>query len=221
MTHRFKQFARWAFQICGEGIALCVRCLGFSMRGVKPESHPINELVLEDSKAAAGGERQASPSIDGIRADHRVRYEFALQFIQQSAKILDVACGVGYGSYIIANQSKCKSIMAVDNSEDAITYARKYYSSPRIEYRLGDCLTIYLELECFDIVVCFETIEHIKNDIHLLMKFHGALKPQGMLLCSTPNQEKIPFSYNTHPFHIKHYTNEEFKKLLAEVSSHS
>jgi hypothetical protein len=50
-----------------------------------------------------------------------------------------------------------------------------------------------------------------------LEKFHQTLKPQGRLLCSTPNQRRIPFSSDTHPFHLRHYTPEEFKRLL-EVS---
>jgi ubiquinone/menaquinone biosynthesis C-methylase UbiE len=71
-----------------------------------------------------------------------------------------------------------------------------------------------LQPESFDCIGCFETIEHIQDDQQLLKKLYQLLKPQGTLLCSTPNQDKMPFSRTTHPFHRRHYTPEQFEALL-------
>ena len=217
MKNIFETVSQLAFRIGKKVITLCTRYREFTSSKVRFELRTQSELATEVRIATAGGERQASPSLEGIRADHRGRYAFAIQFIVQGAQVLDLACGVGYGSYMIANRTPCERIVSVDSSKDAIAYASKYYNSPKIDYRLGDCLSIVLEPKGFDIVLCFETIEHITNERQLLEKFHQTLKPQGRLLCSTPNQRRIPFSSDTHPFHLRHYTPEEFMRLL-EVS---
>jgi predicted SAM-dependent methyltransferase len=165
-------------------------------------------------RAAGGGERQAAPTIDTIRPDHRGRYEFVASVIPEGSTILDIACGVGYGSYIMAHKTQCERIAAVDVSSDAIAYGTRYYSSPKISYICSDCLTVVLQPESFDCIVCFETIEHIQDDQQLLKKLYQLLKPQGTLLCSTPNQDKMPFSRTSHPFHHRHYTPEQFEALL-------
>jgi len=217
MKNIFEKVSQLAFPEAIKGFGLGTRYREFikSKLGVKLQDKP--GVDAEVCKAAAGGERQASPSLEGIRADHRGRYEFALRFIARGAQVLDLACGVGYGSYMVANRTHCERIVSVDNSDDAIAYGLKYYYSPKINYQRADCFSIGLTPEHFDIILSYETIEHITNERPLLKKFHQALKPSGYLLCSTPNQRKVPFSSVTHPFHIRHYTPEEFRELL-EIS---
>lgn len=216
MKNFFEKINQLTLRIGKIVFALCTRFREFISSQMRFPLRGESELAADVRKAAAGGERQASPSLEGIRADHRGRYEFAVEFIVKGSQVLDLACGVGYGSYMLANRSLCEKIVSVDSSIDALAYGSKYYNSPKIDYRLGDCLSIVLEPEFFDIVLCFETIEHIENERQLLEKFHQALKPQGRLLCSTPNQKNVPFDPNTHPFHIRHYTPEEFMKLLEQ-----
>lgn len=171
----------------------------------------------EAERAAGGGERQASPSIDMIRQDHSGRYELALTVIPEAGTVLDVACGVGYGSYIIATKSACSKITAIDSSAEAIAYGRKYYDHSKITFYCDDCMLYPFEEASFDCIVSFETIEHIRQDRQLLSMFYSILKESGVLVCSTPNQNMVPFSPKTHPFHCRHYTPEAFESLLTEA----
>ena len=171
-------------------------------------------LEQEAQKAKGGGERQASPDISKVRADHRKRYEFAAQSISSSDRVLDLACGVGYGSYILATQTNCHAILSIDVSQEAIDYARKYYSNPNITYTQGDCFKVPIERHSFDVCVSFETVEHISEDLKLLNRFHDALKPEGRLILSTPNQREMPFSPEKFPFHCRHYLPEELESLV-------
>lgn len=170
-----------------------------------------------DQIAQGGGERQAAPTVDGIRSDHVARYELAVKFIPENAVILDMACGVGYGSNIFATKTDCELVLAVDRSEDAIEYARQYYNSPKIVYRQDDCSTTPLDPESFDVAASFETIEHIKEDKKLLNLFFKVLKQGGKLILSTPNQLKMIYTSERFPFHVRHYTPAELTDLLESV----
>jgi 2-polyprenyl-3-methyl-5-hydroxy-6-metoxy-1,4-benzoquinol methylase len=89
---------------------------------------------------------------------HVKRYEFAKQFINKENTVLDIACGTGYGSKIIS--SNCKYIIGVDISNEAIQYAINKYKSRNAEFFIGD---FFENKFTKDIVVSFETIEHISN----------------------------------------------------------
>lgn len=171
----------------------------------------------EDLLTQGGGERQAAPNLNGIRSDHIARYKLATRFIPNKAVILDMACGAGYGSYLLATKTKCRRILAVDLSKDAIEYARRYYNSLKIEHRQEDCLMTSLDPEGFDVAVCFETLEHIKEGRKLLIRFFKTIKPGGRLILSSPNQLRMPFNPKRFPFHVRHYTAKELANLIKSV----
>ncbi len=56
--------------------------------------------------ASGDGQRQAAPNLKGIRPDHVARYELAARFIPENGVVLDMACGVGYGAYILARKAR-------------------------------------------------------------------------------------------------------------------
>lgn len=169
---------------------------------------PIEETVK------GGGERQAAPDWSGIRADHTSRYELACNFIPDDAAVLDICCGVGYGSKILAEKTNCKSVQSVDKSEDAINYGRTYYSDPKITFHCSDCFEAPLEKESFDAIVSFETVEHIQEDKAFIERLHTLLKPNGTLILSTPNEELMPYHIDKFPFHFRHYTPNELKTFI-------
>lgn len=168
-------------------------------------------------KAANVGERQASPWLCGIRPDHRGRYQLAARFVPPGAAVLDLACGVGYGSYILATRSSCREIVSVDLGEEAIAYARRHYAHPKITFVHGDAFAVPLEPGRFDAVVSFETVEHVEEDRRLLARFHEALRPGGLLVLSTPNELRMPYSPEGYRHHRRHYRPEELKALLEET----
>lgn len=163
------------------------------------------------------GERQISPDYHNIRADHKNRYRFAGSILSDKKvnKILDLACGIGYGSKMLANQTAA-TITAVDIDKGTIKYAHQYYSHPNVKYIQGDAGKIEFDHQ-FDAIVSFETIEHIEFDKDLLSMFFDVLKPGGQFICSTPNQDFMPFNPKKFPFHIKHYTNDELVDLVQQT----
>lgn len=161
------------------------------------------------------GERQTAATIDGITPDHRKRYEFAghrMGMNYGACGIIDAACGVGYGAWMMVLQGH--RVTAVDISIEAINFAKQKYNLPNIEYHNMDATAPDPENVLgsgYDFAVSFETIEHVKEPEKLLRNLSSKAH---MLIASVPNENVVPFSKETHPFHERHYTPEEFDELL-------
>lgn len=153
------------------------------------------------------GERQVAPTHDGIRKDHTARYTWAAQRL--SGKVYDLACGVGYGSKLLAVMAGC-DVCAIDIDAEALDYGKKHYNDARIVFAKGD-LGGLPAFEKADAAVAFEVIEHLEDPRPMLTALVGAVP---LLLASVPNEEVFP--YKNHAYHHRHYTRAEFEALLAE-----
>lgn len=171
------------------------------------------------------GERQYPKAFNEAAMDHRERYHLALKYIKQGNTVLDAACGVGYGTYYLANNSNCESIIALDISDHALNWAHTYFESTKISYfkvNMEEEFVEKLPLRKFDVITCFETIEHMREDKTFLKRLKDLLKPDGTLLISAPNEDIIPHERNPfyengkNPFHFRHYTSLEFEALMKE-----
>lgn len=160
------------------------------------------------------GERQVAPTVDCIRRDHVARYEWAAKrvalYAENSPKqpqILDVGCGVGYGTKLLASAG-CW-VWGIDCDEETVAYAREHYRSPRASYSVSDVSRPgwWDERWAHDAAVCFEMIEHIADPLSMLTEIRAPL-----LLASVPNEEKFP--YRGYKFHHRHYTRTQFEQLL-------
>ena len=119
-----------------------------------------------------------------IYAEHTSRYKCAESLVKGKL-VLDIASGSGYGTQMLAQVAS--KVYGVDNNEEAIKYARKNFSAANIEYKLGNGEMIPMEDDSVDVVVTFETIEHIQDHTRFLREIKRVLKPDGLLLISTPN----------------------------------
>lgn len=155
------------------------------------------------------GERQVAETVDGIRRDHTARYEWAAKRIPEKSNIIDVACGVGYGTNILAKAGH--AAVGIDISGEAIAYARKHYGHIRNRFQHGDASNLE-NIGEFDVGVSFETIEHVEDPRPLLRTLHRAAP---RLLASVPNEDEFP--YIGYDFHFRHYTKSEFESLLNET----
>lgn len=160
------------------------------------------------------GERQHSPVLSGIRGDHVGRYLFATRFIRDNFAILDTLCGVGYGSNIMARTNLPYEIVAFDQSEEAIEIADRSYAHPLITFLQESHRSMHYEPNYYDLVTCFEAIEHVDDPERLLGNIEMAIKPGGLLLISSPNEKYMQFKREKYPFHVKHYTQDELASLL-------
>lgn len=141
--------------------------------------------------------------------EHLNRYLFSLQFVKNKS-VLDLGCGVGYGSFILSE--KAKSVVGVDKSKIAIDYAIKNYKK-NTQFIASDVFSFPLKKGEFDTVVCFEFIEHISNQDKVLKLVKKVLKKDGVFIVSTPN--KINYLVENR-FHKKELTKGEFLKLLKK-----
>ncbi len=151
--------------------------------------------------------------------EHLARYNFSLEYVG-GKRVLDIACGTGYGTKIIA--SKAKEVIGVDISSEVIYYAKKNYSRENIIFYQGDATNLhFLKDDTFDCVVSFETIEHIPNYKKYLKEMHRLLKPRGLYIVSTPNKKYASpgLSKPKNPFHVIEFYLNDFKKLLNNYFS--
>lgn len=139
---------------------------------------------------------------------HLERYRFASSHINGAA-ILDMACGVGYGAYLLAGTATVQSITAVDIDADCIAYARQRYSHPLISFLQADATT-FDDGRKFDSIVSLETIEHLPNTKLFLAHLFHLLNSNGRLICSVP----ITPSVDANPYHLHDFTENKFLKLL-------
>jgi 2-polyprenyl-3-methyl-5-hydroxy-6-metoxy-1,4-benzoquinol methylase len=155
-------------------------------------------------------ERQESTTLDGIHAGHLERYKFASGRV--SGRVLDAACGVGYGSKLLFD-SGCV-VTGVDIEPKAIDRANEFYNGPT--FIVGDVLDKPWSGR-FDWCVSFETIEHLPKPVEVLKAFRESCD---RLLVSTPNEEKYKFNkwqYANDKYpHLRHFTNKELEEILTQ-----
>lgn len=168
------------------------------------------------------GERQIAHSVEGIRFDHRARYQLAIDQLQQayrdcrSLSAIDVFCGNGYGTHMVCEQLGCHCL-GVDASTDAINAANEHYDSCKSMFS-RKLFPFELAAEKFDFALCFESIEHVEDDRLFLKTVSQAVKPGGYIFLSTPNDEVLSLEKNPHPFHFRHYRPDQVKELCQAYS---
>jgi 2-polyprenyl-3-methyl-5-hydroxy-6-metoxy-1,4-benzoquinol methylase len=163
----------------------------------------------------ATGERFI-PELNGeIKYEHLHRYALALDFIKGRA-VLDIASGEGYGTAILAKSAG--SVIGVDIDPEAVNHAQVQYASLlNLKFLVGSCSAIPLADASIDVVTSFETIEHHDQHEEMMQEIKRVLKPDGVLLISSPNRlvySDVPQYVN--PFHIKELYYEEFIGLLRQ-----
>lgn len=119
-------------------------------------------------------------------AEHWARYRFAARAV--AGRLLDAACGTGYGAREAAAHAAVREVVAVDRSEEALAWARRYYPDPKVRYRRADLERAGWEADLggFDAAFAFEILEHLHDVRPLLDGIHRALRPGGVLWISTP-----------------------------------
>ncbi len=129
------------------------------------------------------GERFIPTEQGRIRLEHYHRYA-VVQDIVAEKDVLDVACGEGYGSSFMADVAR--SIVGVDISLEAVQYASATYQKSNLSFRQGSATSLDFADATFDVVVSFETIEHLLEQAQMLAEIRRVLRPDGVLVISSP-----------------------------------
>jgi len=163
--------------------------------------------VLDDN----AGERMVPEVADQSTFwEHVYRYAFACRFVI-GRRVLDVACGEGYGAAAL-QKAGAAHVIGVDVSEDACLHARKRYG---LDVRPGSAEQIPLPDNSLDVVVSFETIEHVGDPGRVLDECARVLGPGGLLVISTPDKETYTGRLGTrNRHHCAEMTAEEFTSAI-------
>lgn len=142
-----------------------------------------------------------------IAAQHFRRYKKACEYAE-GCRILDIACGVGYGSRMLRDAG-ASEVVAVDLSPEAISYAQKRYGAPGIEFICANAEEFNLP-GTFDVIVTMETVEHLQEPLAFLQKLRRTLRESGRLIVSVPLGETSHFD----PYHLHDFDEEALTTLL-------
>lgn len=163
---------------------------------------------------------QAAGALPAIEiAIHVARYLPARQHCA-GRTVLDIACGEGYGAFLMAERWGAAQVHAVDVSEEAIRRAREFFSSERIAFHQfgAEELDARFAPCTFDLIVCLETFEHVADPGAMLRSFRRLLKPDGIALISCPNDYcYYGSSDQANQFHVRKYTFDDFR-YIAELA---
>ena len=161
------------------------------------------------------GERFVPSFRDGsTELEHLHRYCFALQ-LAAGRRVIDVACGEGYGSDILAQ--KAISVVGVELDRDTVIGAKNRYLRGNLEFREGNILNIPAMDASFDLGLCFETIEHIADHGNAIKELKRTLAKDGIILVSTPNKTNYRKDAGaSNPFHVLELTSSELEHLLRD-----
>jgi len=155
-----------------------------------------------------------------IEADHVQRYRFAAPFVRDK-RVLDIACGTGYGASLIG-AAGAAHVDGVDVQDLVIEYARRHYAATTVHFARGDICALRPP-EPYDVITCFETIEHVSDFDGALTNLHASLRLHGLLLVSSPNRlVTSPHARSIHdkphnPHHVREFVVPE---LRAAVEAH-
>ena len=186
---------------------------GFVIREIDPPAAVSPERIayIREKRLQYEPER-VEFSLDNVCVEGSIdfkRYIRALDFIESKDRVLDIACGAGFGSNLIAE--KALYVIGGDYNKDVIEYCRGQFSKPNLAYELADITDLRYGTDYFDAVVSMETVEHVDEKL-FIDNVCRVLKPGGKLVLSTPQNN---YGFCLTPWHLREYSLQEIKGLLT------
>lgn len=166
------------------------------------------------------GERVIPPHNGNILEQGNYAYHIAVyrDFLENgivsNKEVIDVACGCGHGSRMIAEKG-AKSVRAYDISPEAIEFAKTHYAHPSISYQVQDICLLPDATGSADCVISVEVFEHVAQVERMISEVHRVLRPRGFWLLTTPNGVRYP-DHKIVPWHVKHYNKDDLNNLLSD-----
>ena len=149
--------------------------------------------------------------------EHFGRYATLARFAK-GQRVLDTACGEGYGSWLLKEWG-ASSVLGLDVSEESISAARREFSRDGVDFRVADAgdAVSALPAASFDLIACFETIEHVDDPERFLTGLRSLAAPGARIFISCANDHVACPPDQRHPYHLRKYTFEEFREFSERV----
>jgi SAM-dependent methyltransferase len=164
------------------------------------------------------GERLTSEGSGQSEVEHLHRYLLA-RHLCAGKDVVDVASGEGYGSALLAQVAA--SVIGIEIAADAVAHAAASYRRSNLRFVRGDARAMGVAAASADVVVSFETIEHLAEQEAFLAEIRRVLRPDGVLIVSTPDQDNYsPADSPANPFHVIELAKEQFARLLGRHFQH-
>jgi ubiquinone/menaquinone biosynthesis C-methylase UbiE len=170
-----------------------------------PEMWGIGERLVPD--AASHDTTATTRTIIRILERH---YETAVNYIQ-GKKVLDIACGTGYGSKMMKDAGAA-SVTGVDLSPEAVEYARERYATSGVDFVCCNAEE-YESSEKYDVIISCETIEHLQRPDLFLARLHRMLTPGGTLLLALPLGE----TRHIDAYHLHAFSRKQILRMMANT----
>ena len=166
------------------------------------------------------GERFIPGTAGEIWHEHWHRYHFTAPLVA-GLDVLDVACGEGYGSALLA--TRAATVIGADIAQTAVDHARARYAAvANLGFRQADCAALPFAAASFDAVVSFETIEHIVAQEPFLDEIRRVLRPDGLLILSCPNKAEYSDRLGVaNEFHVRELYRDELAALIVPRFAHA
>lgn len=152
--------------------------------------------------------------------EHYHRYALAARFTA-GARVLDLACGEGYGTALLAAQAR--DVVGVDIDPRTVEHATANYRQDNLHFTIGSIIDheLLAGVDRFDVITCFEALEHVEEQDILMAVVRRLLAPGGLFLTSTPDVAVYSHQHgNDNPFHVRELTEPEFRALLGGSLRH-
>ena len=183
-----------------------------------PSSDAAYNLPRPEKPLDFTGERMTTNIAGQIAFEHYHRYCLARD-LAVGRNILDVASGEGYGSALLADVAR--SVVGVELDAASVKHAREAYTRENLRFLEGDATRMPLPDACVDMVVSFETLEHLGDHDRFLSEVRRVLRPGGLFLVSTPDRDVYSApGQPKNPYHVLELTPPQFSQLLSTHFTH-
>lgn len=144
---------------------------------------------------------------------HKAAHLYAARELRGAGRVLDVGCGTGYGSAILASQ--VQHVVGIDASEQAVDRAQAGRQMDNLEFAVMSATELDLPSASFDAAYSIQVIEHIEEVERHLSEIVRILRPGGKFVIATPNRLTYSPDGLQNPFHVREYDARELSSLLA------
>lgn len=171
-------------------------------------------MSTEGSPLPFTGERFTPECVREIWYEHWHRYAFARP-LARGKRVLDAACGEGYGSHLLSDVAA--EVVGIDVDAASIEHARaRYQGAPNVRFDAMDATRLSFPDRTFDLIVSFETLEHLLEQERLIEGFSRVLADDGLLVISSPDKRTYSEVAGFHnEFHVRELYREELLDLLS------